>query len=442
VDDKLKELMKKVSGKVDSAELFKIKNQTIPVSFEVNRLKSIDISESEGQALRVINNGKVGFSSSTGEYNLDLMIDKSIATSEFGQKASFDFPKKVKLEEKEKVNIYDAQVAEKSIEAMISTGEDIIKEIKKVNQELRCDVNILKNYLEVKYLNSKGGNYSYHKTMMAYSAMVQKTEEEDMLILYSSLESGRDNLNPGKLSAELIEKLEWGEKIVSVESGKMPVIFTPDAALVLILPLIMGLNGKMVLKKISPLSDKKGEKMWSELFSLDSDGTIDFALGSAPFDDEGVKMKRLPLVEKGAIKNFYYDLQTAGIAGVESTGNGIRESIHSGPAPEVSNLIMKEGNVPFLEMVKDIKQGIIIDQVLGLGQGNIISGAFSNNVQLGFKIENGQIVGRIKDVMIAGNALQELNNIIALGNKAKWVSGKYKFPHIYLKSLSVSTKNK
>ena len=442
MDGKLEKLMKKISKKVDSAELFKIKNQTVPVNFEVNKLKAIDISETEGQALRVINNGKVGFSSSTGGYNLDLMIDKSIATSEFGPRASFDFPVEIKLEEKEKVNIYDAQVAEKSIEAMISTGEDIIKEIGKVNRELRCDVNILKNYLEVKYLNSKGGSYSYQKTILSYSAMVQKTAEEDMLILYSSLESGRDNLNSGKLCAELIEKLEWGEKIVSVESGKMPVIFTPEAALVLILPLIMGLNGKVVLKKVSPLSDKKGEKMWSELFSLDSDGTIDFALGSAPFDDEGVKMKRLPLVEKGAIKNFYYDLQTAGVVGVESTGNGLRGSIHSGPAPEVNNLIIPEGKVSFLEMVKDIKQGIIVDQVLGLGQGNIISGAFSNNVQLGFKIENGKIVGRVKDVMIAGNALQELNNIIALGNKAKWVSGKHKFPHIYLKSLSVSTKNK
>jgi PmbA protein len=243
------------------------------------------------------------------------------------------------------------------------------------------------------------------------------------------------------LCTELIEKLKWGEKIVSVESGKMPVIFTPEAALVLIFPLIMGLNGKMVLKKVSPLSDKKGRKMWSELFSLDSDGTIDFALGSAPFDDEGVKMKRLPLIEKGAIKSFYYDLQTAGIVGVESTANGLRGSIHSIPAPEVNNLIIPEGKVPFLEMVKDIKQGIIVDQVLGLGQGNIMSGAFSNNVQLGFKIENGKIVGRVKDVMIAGNAFEELNNIIALGNKAKWVSGKHKFPHIYLKSLSVSTKN-
>lgn len=121
MDGKLEKLMKKISKKVDSAELFRIKNQTVPVSFEVNRLKSIDISETEGQALRVINNEKVGFSSSTGGYNLDLMIDKSIATSEFGPRASFDFPVEIKLEEKEKVNIYDAQVAEKSIKAMIST---------------------------------------------------------------------------------------------------------------------------------------------------------------------------------------------------------------------------------------------------------------------------------------------------------------------------------
>jgi len=42
--------------------------------------------------------------------------------------------------------------------------------------------------------------------------------------------------------------------------------------------------------------------------------------------------------------------------------------------------------------------------------------------------------------MISGNAIEELKNIVALGDKSKWISGKYKFPHIYLKSLSVSTK--
>ena len=128
------------------------------------------------------------------------------------------------------------------------------------------------------------------------------------------------------------------------------------------------------------------------------------------------------------------------MAGVKSTGNGLRAGLQSEPVPGISNLIMEEGKVSFREMIKDISEGIIIDQVLGLGQGNIISGAFSNNVQLGYKIEKGKIVGRVKDVMIAGNAIEELKNIAALGNKAKWVEGKYKFPHIYLKSLSVSAK--
>ncbi|MBU4510356.1 TldD/PmbA family protein [bacterium] len=438
----MEKLLQQVCKEVDSAELFKAKSKTIPVNFEVNRLKSIDIFESEGKALRVINKGRIGFSSFTGSEDFDLMVEKAVATSEFGSTASFDFPGETKRENKEKknINIYDGKVANKGIEEMIKVGEDIIERMKDFNRKLRYDVTILKDYSEIEYLNSRGGNFSYNKTAIAYSVMAQQIEDQDMLIIESSLESGKDNLHAKELTSEIIENLKWGDKIVPVESGKMPVIFTPKAALVLILPIISGLNGKMVLKKISPLTSQKNKKLWSDLLTLYSDGTIDFAAGSAPFDDEGVEMKRIPLVKKGKIKNFYYDLQTAGMAGVESTGNGLRAGLQSEPVPGISNLVMGEGKVSLKEMIKDIKEGIIIDQVLGLGQGNIISGAFSNNVQLGYKIEKGKIVGRVKDVMISGNAIEELKNIAALGKKPKWVSGKYKFPHIYLKSLSVSAK--
>jgi len=436
----MEKLLQQVCKEVDSAELLKAKSKTIPVNFEVNRLKSIDISESEGKALRVINKGRIGFSSSTGNEDFDLIVEKAVATSEFGSMASFDFPGETKRRGKEKINVYDKKVVDKNIEEMVKVGEDIIERMKDFNRKLRYDVTILKDYSEIEYLNSRGGNFSYNKTAIAYSMMAQQIEDKDMLIIESSLESGKDNLDAKELASEIIENLKWGNKIVPVESGKMPVIFTPKAALVLILPIISGLNGKMVLKKISPLAAQKNKKLWSDLLTLYSDGTIDFALGSAPFDDEGVEMKRVPLVEKGEIKNFYYDLQTAGMAGVESSGNGLRAGIQSEPIPGISNLVVEEGKVPFSEMIKDISEGIIIDQVLGLGQGNIISGAFSNNVQLGYKIGKGKITGRIKDVMIAGNAIEELKNIVALGDKSKWIGGKYKFPHIYLKSLSVSAK--
>lgn len=436
----MEKLLQQVCKEVDSAELFKAKSKTIPVNFEVNRLKSIDIFESEGKALRVKNKGRIGFSSSTGNEDFDLIVEKAVATSEFGSMASFDFPGETKRSGKEKINVYDKKVVDKNIEEMVKVGEDIIERMKDFNRKLRYDVTILKDYSEIEYLNSKGGNFSYKKTAIAYSMMAQQIEDKDMLIIESSLESGKDNLDAKELASEIIENLKWGNKIVPVESGKMPVIFTPKAALVLILPIISGLNGKMVLKKISPLAAQKNKKLWSDLLTLYSDGTIDFAAGSAPFDDEGVEMKRVPLVKKGEIKNFYYDLQTAGMAGVESTGNGLRASLQSEPVPGISNLIMEEGKVSFKDMIKDISEGIVVDQVLGLGQGNIISGAFSNNVQLGYKIEKGKIAGRVKDVMIAGNAIEELKNIVALGDKAKWVGGKYKFPHIYLKSLSVSAK--
>ena len=438
----MEKLLQRACKEVESAELFRVKSKTVPVNFEVNRLKSIDISESEGKALRVIHKGRIGFSSSTGSESFDSMVEKAVATSEFGAKASFNFPGEIKRggKEKKKVNIYDRKVEDKSIEEMVKIGESIIEKVGDFNRKLRCDITIVKDSNEIEYFNSRGGNFSYSKTAIAYSMMVQQIKNQDMLMIYSSLESGKDNLNAVELASEIIENLKWGEKIVPVESGKMPVIFTPKAALALILPIISGLSGKMVLKKISPLAAWKNKKLWSDSLTLYSDGIIDFALGSAPFDDEGVEMKRVPLVKKGKIKNFYYDLQTAGRAGVESTGNGLRADSQSEPVPGISNLVIEEGKVSFSEMVKDIKEGIIIDQVIGLGQGNIISGAFSNNVQLGYKIKKGKIVGRVKDVMISGNAIEELKNITALGDKAKWISGKYKFPHIYLKSLSVSAK--
>ena len=432
--------MKKIRTKVDSAELFRLKSKTIPVNFEAGHLKSIDISDYEGQALRVINNKRIGFSTQSGGKNPNLFIEKAIATSEFGTEANFEFPKKIIQEDKNHLEIYDSKIKGKDIAEMISIGKGMIKKIQDFKKNLHCDITLLKRENEIEYLNSWGANYIYKKSFISYSMMLQKVNEQDILIMYSSIDSGKDNLENQNLIDDLLEKLKWGESIVEVSGKKMPVIFTPNAALVLLMPIISGLNGRNVLKNISPLSNKLNKKIGNDNFFLYSDGTINFAPGSAPYDDEGIEMQKLPLIEEGVIKNFYYDLQTAGMAGKNSTGNGIRHGLQNAPSPGISNLILKEGNISFSDMVKDIQEGIIVDQVLGLGQGNIKSGAFSNNVQLGFKIENGKITGRIKDVMIAGNAIEELKNVEAFGDKAKWVEGIYKLPHIYLKSLSVSTK--
>jgi PmbA protein len=324
---------------------------------------------------------------------------------------------------------------------MITTGDEIVKRVLSINPDLRCDVSVVKQDGQIQYENTRGASFDYKNTTLSYSAMVQDTKEDDMMMLMESFQWGNADFSLEDLWERLERKIKWSKKIVNLNSASMPVIFSPKALLVLILPFISGLNGRMVNKKISPLQDKKDKPVCSPLFSLYSDGTTDYAGGSAPYDDEGIPIQRLPLIEEGILKNYYYDLQNAGEAGVKSTGNGFRHGFHASPSPGVANLIIPEGKTSFDEMIKDIKEGIIVDQVLGLGQGNVLSGAFSNNVQLGFKIKNGKIAGRIKNVMISGNAFEVMKNVAAVGDKTRWVSGQYLFPYICIKSLSVSSKS-
>jgi PmbA protein len=109
-------------------------------------------------------------------------------------------------------------------------------------------------------------------------------------------------------------------------------------------------------------------------------------------------------------------------------------------SPSSSAFIINTGEAAFDEMVQDIKEGLVIEQLMGAEQGNVLGGDFSGNVLLGYKIENGKIVGRVKNTMVSGNVYQVLKNIAALGKEAKWVGGMARLPHIYCPSVAVASK--
>jgi PmbA protein len=143
------------------------------------------------------------------------------------------------------------------------------------------------------------------------------------------------------------------------------------------------------------------------------------------------------LIENGVLRNFIYDLDTAGRAGAQPTGHGARRS--------PSNLVVAAGATPYVEMLRGIREGLLVHDFLGLGQGNPINGEFAVNVYLGYKIENGQIVGRVKDVMLAGNAYDALKDITAISREREWVSGPLAWyagllPYIQVGRLSVVAK--
>ena len=161
---------------------------------------------------------------------------------------------------------------------------------------------------------------------------IDRVQGDDVLIMFSL--SGTTVWEKDYLAfvRRLGEKLKLALKSATISSGRMPVLFSPTGALVLGLPLMLGLNGKSVYTGISPLAGKIGEKLFDDKLTVVDDATIDGKFGSSAYDDEGVAHRRNLLVERGVLQSFFYDLKTAAQAGVQSTGNGER-GLFSTPNP-------------------------------------------------------------------------------------------------------------
>ena len=238
------------------------------------------------------------------------------------------------------------------------------------------------------------------------------------------------------LARRLGDKLELAKQSADHQIGQMPVLFAPTGALVLGLPMMQALNGKNVYTGISPMAGKVGETLFDAKITVEDDATIDGKFGSAAYDDEGVAHRRNVLIQDGVLQGFLYDLKTAAQSGVESTGNGSR-GLFSPPSPSPSNLVFGAGETPLADMIAGIDEGLLVENVLGLGQGNVISGAFSNSVSLAFKIEKGEIVGRVKDVSIAGNIYELLQDVAAVSQETEWVYRSLCLPYILLDDMNV-----
>jgi len=206
----------------------------------------------------------------------------------------------------------------------------------------------------------------------------------------------------------------------------------------LIGPLAIAFSGRMVHQGQSPLVGQLGKEMYVARLSVWDDATLAYRPGSRPFDDEGVASRRIPLIEKGVVRSFMYDLQTAGLAKAESTGSAER-SLAAQPSISTSCLLVDEGDVRFAEMVRGVKEGLVVEELMGAGQGNVMGGDFSGNVLLGYKIEGGEITGRVKDTMVAGNVHAALKHVAAIGREARWIGGSVRTPALMFERLTVSS---
>jgi len=434
----LEEVLRSARKVAEQAEVFSVSSQAMPIQFEANELKQVQTKESSSTALRIFKEGRIGFATAGGGGDVEALVDMAVETSQFGSPASFQFPSSRGYSE---VSIFDPKVEEVAMERMVEIGKELIDKIRGHTTDILCDVQVTKGTSSISLINSQGGEGRYDSSFFGLSLEGILVRDTDMLFVGDSASSCRpDMIGIDDLADRVIWQLEMAKKKAAVSTKLLPIIFTPNGvASALLSPLVLAFNGKSVLEGASPLKYKLGEQVFDKKLSLWDDATIAYGVGSYPFDDEGVSSQRLPLVTNGAVANFLYDLQTAALAGTQSTGNGQRAG-GGFPRPDISSLILSRGDVSFQAMVEDMKEGLIVEQVMGAEQGNLLGGDFGGNVLLGYKVENGGIVGRVKDTMIAGNVYQVLKELLGIGSEARWVGGILQTPPLYCSNVSVTTK--
>jgi PmbA protein len=409
----------------EAAEVYQAKSLSRPVFFEANRLKQLETVQSEGIALRLWKDGKPGLAVAYGAVEPKVLVAKSIELSALNDRETPELNGANR-------NIYPDLGQPMPMEELLAMGKTAIEIVRAEFPDVICSSQWDCDSETTKLVNSLGLNCSYTDTTLSGYLAVEWIRGDDFLSVGDG-QTQRGHLDPLKISSSILERLRWAKTNVSPPTGKVPVLFTAKAADMLWETVKAAMNGKQAIEQASPWSDRLGQIVVSPLLTLIQ--APDCGPFSCPFDDEGSPTRTLTLIEAGRLKLFYADRTIGRQLGSGSTGNGFRSGLGSYPTPDLVNLTVVPGIMSFPELIKHLDVGIVIDQILGSGAG--MSGDFSINVELGYRVRNGEIIGRVKDTMVSGNVYTALKNVVALGADIDW-NGPCHTPSVIVEGLSVT----
>lgn len=431
-DSTLEKILSLASGRVEAAEVYYLSSQDTPVEFENNRLKSLQTKALQGVSLRVISNGRLGFASSTDLTRLDDLVEAAVQTAEIGDEAEFEFAAGVHIQAQE--STYQPPTTQELVEV----GDRLISQVHEYNPDILVDVGFHVRSGRVAIATSQDVYAERSSRIVSASVSGNLVRGEDFLQAYS-YDVARDHTpDYDKILQQLLQKYQRAERQATITSGSFPVLFTPRAAASAIGSLFdTVLSGQAVSQKASPLADKVGETLFDERLTLFEDPSI--GPSACAVDDEGTPTSHKVLIDKGTVMGFYWDRRWAARAGCKSTGNGFRGGL-SRPGPDLVNICIAPGSTPLEQLIASMEEGLIVDQVLGAGQSNQLAGEFSVNLDLGYKVEKGEIVGRVKNTMVAGSIFEAFQNLVDLADRPEWVGGGAYLPSILFQKLGVAAR--
>ncbi len=269
---------------------------------------------------------------------------------------------------------------------------------------------------EAGLFNSKGISYVFKETSFSYGAYVIAGEGDSMQgDGWSSSKRFFKDLEPveevaKKAAQRAVEKL--GAR--PVETKKVPVVFDRYAAPSFWMGVLSALSGDAVFRKVTFMTEMLDKAIASPLITIIDDPTRPRFISSTPIDGEGNITRKNVIVDKGVLKLFYYDSQTARKAGVKVPTMARRFGYKSGPSAGFLCVTVANGTDDPASLLKDMKEGLLVTGMRGTGT-DVTTGAFSVGCS-GFWIADGAKAFPVDGVTLGGTTLDILKGIDRVAN--------------------------
>lgn len=426
-------------------ELYAQEQRGLTVKAYRGEVESLRYSHSRGVGVRVLREGRLGYAYCTGlgweecagaieEAAANALFSAPDGNNRLPQPGSYPAGD---------LGIYHPEMeetpSEEKVDLALRLEEITISQdprIRRVETAVYADA-----VSEVAVANSLGVSGSYRSSdCHCYVFPIAEEGGESQTGFSFDLGVRPKDLDPERVAREAAEMALSLLGSSSMPSRRTTVVLDNMVAAEFMGMLAAALSAEAVLKGRSFLAGKQGEEVASSLVTVVDDGLLPGGPSTAPFDDEGVPMRRKELISGGILNGFLHNMYTASRSGTESTGNATRSSFRERPRVGATNLFLLPGRGTREDLVREVEDGVLILQVVGAHAGaNPVSGEISLGA-LGLRIKNGELERPLREITLAGKALDFLRQTVAVGEDLRFLpfEGSLGAPTVVVEGVMVS----
>lgn len=426
---------------VREAEVYLRTSGNLTIEVRDQRIDTLETSRSMGYSLRVIQDGRLGFSYSTDPLHFHTVIQRALESCQHSSPDPFlslpgtSRPGAVAVHDPLVASISENQALARvlAMERAARAQDDRIRKVRKASGSFSTNSTWI--------VNSHGLEGSCASTACtAHLTVVAEDRGESQMGWDFEGSRFLDSVSfegVGRRAALRALQLLGGRRLSPV---KAPVLLDNATACDFLSLLAHSLSAEAVQKKKSMLAGMTGQPVISEALSVSDKGLLDGMLGSKPFDDEGVPTGNRVLIDRGVLRGLLHNTYTASKDGGSSTGNALRGGFSRLPSVGATNLFIGPAPgiapVPEEALLEELNKGLLVTETMGMHTANPITGEYSVGVS-GVWIEGGRTRYPVREAVVSGTVLDLFRLVGGVGADLRFY-GNIGSPSLLIEGIDIS----